>query len=190
MAARLAGLRSPPPQTTIHIGPDGAQADRLVDVAYFSQSRCATYRCRLDRDAVVGDWYPCPGSAHAWGRSTTARYSFLLGDRRDRGGRRHTAVTSFSVTATGPPVELTTTPPADSAERNSEVAFSTSTSGVVLECPVAVAGAGGDGPWDLCDSGVFTYTRPRRRALPSRRPGRATSPVGVSTEPPATALFG
>ena len=159
MAARLAGLRSSPPQTTIHIGPDGAEADRLVDVAYFSQSRFATYRCRLDRDAVVGDWFPCPGSAARLGPLDDGSYDFLVEATDETGAVDDTpAVVSFSVTATGPPVELTTTPPADSAQRDGEVTFSTSASGVVLECRLAVAGAGGDGPRDLCDSGVFTYT--------------------------------
>ncbi len=56
-------MAAPAVDTTIVSGPKGAVAPGTYSFVYFSQSRLATYQCRLDVGATLGNWFPCNGQS-------------------------------------------------------------------------------------------------------------------------------
>jgi N-acetylglucosamine-6-sulfatase len=61
LQGKLEAMRAPPVvDTTIVTGGSGSvRAGTSVTFTYFTQSRFATYQCRLDVGAVQGSWAPC-----------------------------------------------------------------------------------------------------------------------------------
>ena len=77
LAARLAHLRVPPPtDTTIVTGPQGVIFTDQAAFTYFSQSRFATYECRLNLNSSQGTWTPCDGQSVAFSSLQNGDYTF------------------------------------------------------------------------------------------------------------------
>ena len=79
LQAQLASLMQlPPPDTTIVTGPSGVVAPGPYAFTYFSQSRWATYWCRLTRDGVDGSWFGCDGQSIELGSLADGTYAFAV----------------------------------------------------------------------------------------------------------------
>ncbi|CAN5123253.1 hypothetical protein BH20ACT24_BH20ACT24_07910 [soil metagenome] len=78
LAALLATVRAAPPtDTTIVTGPRGVQEDGgPFAFSYFSQSRFATYDCRLRTGGVPGPWFGCDGESTTIGPLDPEKYVF------------------------------------------------------------------------------------------------------------------
>jgi hypothetical protein len=86
LSQQLAALHAPAqPETTIVFGPTGTIPPSSVTFRYFSQSRLATYRCRLTRDGVVGAWSACNGERLTIGPLATGSYVFGVVATDERG---------------------------------------------------------------------------------------------------------
>jgi N-acetylglucosamine-6-sulfatase len=98
--AKLDALKAPPPvETTIVSGPSGTVSGSTFTFRYFSQSRFATYSCRLDRNGVVGTWSSCNGQTKTVGPLTSASYVFRVRGTNEKGVTDPTPATrSFTVT--------------------------------------------------------------------------------------------
>jgi len=185
----LESLRAPPPvETTIVAGPTGEVAGRVATFTFFSQSRFATYRCRLDRDGVPGGWIPCPGGSITLGSLEDGSYSFAVSGTDERGETDSTpAVREFTVSSSGPAVTIDSAPPTLARPGFLSFSFSSPVAGATFECAFDRLGA----PyltWRPCDpaTGAVLY---------EPAPGwwsfqvRAADPVtGQVTDPPAEAL--
>ena len=78
MATLLAHLKSPSaPDTTIVTGPGGVVAPAIHTFTYFSQSRFATYECRLD-GPILGQWAPCGHQTQAFEVLAPGDYVFRV----------------------------------------------------------------------------------------------------------------
>jgi hypothetical protein len=76
----LEALRAPPfVDTTIVTGPPAVVSPgTAVTFTYFSQSRLATYECRLDVDGVEGSWRPCGDQTESLGAPAAGAYVFSV----------------------------------------------------------------------------------------------------------------
>jgi N-acetylglucosamine-6-sulfatase len=86
LSERLARLHDPVrPDTTIVSGPRGLVRGSSFTFRYFSQSRFATYRCRLDRNGERGAWRRCDGERLTVGPLSPAEYVFRVAGTDERG---------------------------------------------------------------------------------------------------------
>ena len=186
LANRLTALRSPPsPQTAIVSGPSGQWSARTAQFTYFTQSRSASYRCRLDRNGVAGGWHACNGERSSYGPLADGSYVFSVAGTNEAGVVDGTPATrSFSITAVGPPVSIDTPPAPDSATRDISIRFSSTQLGVTYQCRFSLA-ANTTSPWQSC---VSPYRRTGLADGAWRFEVRSVSGTGV-TSPPALALF-
>jgi arylsulfatase A-like enzyme len=78
LAARLAWLKQAPKvDTTIVTGPsDQVAQGSAITFTFFSQSRFATYECRLDTNGVMGTWGPCGNQTTTYTGLAMASYVF------------------------------------------------------------------------------------------------------------------
>lgn len=99
LASLLAAIRAPPaPETTIVTGPRGPQPLGVVAVTYFSQSKLATYRCRLGPPGNPGKWIPCPYQSTTVGPLKGGDYVFeVAGVDEDAAMDPTPATRAFSV---------------------------------------------------------------------------------------------
>ena len=189
LSAELESLRAPPPvETTIVAGPVGELDARVATFTYFSQSRFATYRCRLDRDGAPGAWLSCPGGSVTFGSLRDGSYTFEVRGTDEHGASDPTpAVREFTVSSSGPAVTIESAPPAVAQPGFLSFSFSSPVAGATFECAFDRI----DAPyltWRPCDpaTGAVLY---------QPAPGwwsfqvRATDPTtGEVTDPPAEAL--
>lgn len=136
LEARLAQLLVPPlTDTTIVTGPSGVAHTRAFTFRYFSQSRFATYACRLDKDGVPGNWSACNGQALVVGPLSDGDYQFLVRGTDENGVTDPTpASRAFSIHSVGPGVRLDSTPPNHLRGRSVAFMFSSTTGGATFEC--------------------------------------------------------
>jgi arylsulfatase A-like enzyme len=86
LSQQLAALHAPVlPETTLVSGPTGTIPPSSVTFRYFSQSRLATYRCRITKDGVVGAWTTCNGERFTIGPLTPGDYVFIVVATDERG---------------------------------------------------------------------------------------------------------
>jgi arylsulfatase A-like enzyme len=158
LAAQLAGLLAPPAiDTTIVTGPSGAIQTRTPQFTYFSQSRFATYQCRLDTPTGNGQYKPCNGGSSIQGPLTTdGTYTFRV-KGTDENGQVDTspATRTFSIATSGPDVTINSGPAVHKKAGTAKFIFSSITPGVTFQCQNALYGTAG--VWSTCTS-PLTYT--------------------------------
>jgi N-acetylglucosamine-6-sulfatase len=155
MAGYLFTLTSPPPvDTTIVTGPQGAVDTRAFTFRYFTASRFATYRCRLDRDGVAGSWRACDGQTDQVGPLRDGDYVFRVAGTNERGRTDPSAAArAFSIHTTGPPVTVDAGPPRHLRERSVRLRFSSPEGGARYRCRLHVW-TDTPGGWKVCRSPV------------------------------------
>jgi len=186
----LAGLRAPPPvDTTIVTGPSGPLDGRVAAFTFFSQSAFASYRCRLDRDGVPGEWHPCNGGSDVEGSLADGSYVFEAAGTDERGFSDPTPATrSFTVQSTGPVVEIVSAPATDLTAGSASFSFASPTAGATFECRLAPL-PGSEPPWAPCDptTGVaYSSLGEGRWSFEVRARDPAT---GAVSDPPSEFLF-
>jgi len=188
LSAQLAALRAPPPtDTTIVSGPSGRISSRVVTFTYFSQSRQATYQCRLDVGGNVGTWTPCNGQSTTIGSLADGQYTFEVAGTDENGVTDPTPATrTFQVTSTGPDVSIDSAPPSAQHDRNAAFTFSSLTLGVSFQCSLVQLGA--PESWQACDPSSGASYGPLDDGTYSFEV-RATDLTGATTDPPAESLF-
>ena len=187
MRSHLDALLAPPPvETTIVTGPDGSLHARDATFTYFSQSRFATYRCRLTRNDVPGTWHPCNGQADVEGGLVDGDYLFEVAGTDEFGSIDPTpASRTFSVRGDGPAVSIGGAPP---AQVSTELAFdfSSPVGGATFEC--RLARLGDPAAWIPCDPGAGVQQTVASDGLWNFEV-RATDPdTHAVTDPPAARL--
>lgn len=186
LAGRLAALRAPPaPETTIATGPTGLLSSRAASFSYFTQSRAASYRCRLDRDGLAGAWSACNGGTVELNGLADGSYVFsVAGAGADGVADRTPATRAFQVRSSGPAVAITGAPPPDAPTRDVAVSFGSTAPAPTFQCRFALA-THGNPSWVSC-------------ASPFRRTGLADGEYrfevravvdGVTSAPPAQVQF-
>jgi hypothetical protein len=157
LAAQLADFRAPPaPDTTIVTGPAGPTHDRVLRFTYFSQSRFATYQCRLTRDGVPGPWSTCDGESVLEGPLPDGDYVFEVAGTDENGVTDATpASRSFSIHATGPDVAIDSGPDAVTTATSATFTFSSHATGVTFRCSLQAWGAGPS--WQPCPMSGASY---------------------------------
>jgi N-acetylglucosamine-6-sulfatase len=160
LATTLAAMRAPPPvDTTIVTGPSGDLHQRFAAFTFFSQSRFATYRCRLVRAGIADPWHDCSTGSDVVGGLPDGGYVFEVEGVDETGAIDRTpAARAFRVvTSSGPDVSVTTGPPATQKSRNVTFGFGSSTPGATFECRMAVWDR--VGTWAPCDAAAgASYT--------------------------------
>lgn len=134
---RLAALTGPSPvDTTIVSGFAGLADSRAKRFTFFSQSRFATYRCRLTSGGVVGAWHPCSGGqSEVVGPLADGSYTFEVAGSDETGATDPTpASRSFVVQSSGPPVQIDSAPPTRSTGDVAAFRFSSQDPSATLSC--------------------------------------------------------
>lgn len=182
LANQLAELRAPPqPDTTIVTGPQGDLRARVATFTFFSQSRLATFQCRLTHDGVPGAWTPCDLGSTTLGELADGDYAFEVAATDENGGVDETPdARSFSIHATGPDVTILSGPPHHTQDDSATFTFSSATPEVTFECSMGLIG--GTESWEPCMSEV---TYPSLSPATYLFQARAVDPVGSSSDPPA-----
>jgi hypothetical protein len=182
----VADLREDEVDTTIVSGPSGELGVRHVSYRYFSQSRLATYSCRLTHDGIPEPWKACDGGSITEGSLLDGDYLFEVAGTDEHGNVDPSpASRSFSIGSTGPPVSIDVHPPADTTERNVRFAVSGAPDIDGLEC--RLLRLGGSAAWQPCADGVEVDHGPLVDGLWNFQT-RALA-VGSWTSPPAEWLF-
>ena len=155
MAGYLSELTAPPPSdTTIVTGPDGPADTRAFTFRYFSPSRFATYRCRLDRDGVAGPWRACDGQTDVVGPLSDGDYLFRVRGMNEQGRTDPSpAIRSFAIHTKGPSVRIDSGPARPLTDRSVRLRFSSPVAGVRYRCRLHVWN-GASGGWRACRSPV------------------------------------
>jgi arylsulfatase A-like enzyme len=150
LAAQLASLTAPPPtDTTIVSGPEGTVGTGSYRFRYFSQSRFATYRCRLDVDGVEGTWTACP--LHSWivGPLAPGSYVFSVEGTDENGVPDESPATrSFQVSTATPGIDITTSPATHGQASAVSFTYASDVIDATFECRLSdwVRTA----PWESC----------------------------------------
>jgi large repetitive protein len=188
LSAELAAARAPPPpETTIYTGPEGVLADRGVAFAFFSQSRLATYQCRLTTDGVPGAWMACDQGSITLGALPDGSYVFEAYATDEVGAVDPTpASRSFSIQATGPDAHVDSAPPPHTQDQFLTFGFSSGTPGVTFECQLALLGS--VGAWAPCDPSTGVSYGPLTDGNWLFQV-RADDGLGNITQPPAASLI-
>ena len=101
LAQQLTDLRAPPvTDTTIVTGPRGGVFGSTFTFTYFSQSRLATYQCRLTANGVPGPWQAC-GYQSSLLELLPGKYRFQVAGTDEKGVADRTPE-SRSFTVLGP----------------------------------------------------------------------------------------
>ena len=188
MRSRLDALLAPPPvDTTIVTGPEGASDARVATFTYFSQSRFATYRCRLTRDGVPGAWHPCNGQTDVEGGLVDGDYLFEVAGTDEFGSVDPTpASRAFGIHGNGPAVSIDIAPPPRQTSTELAFGFSSPLKGATFECRLAKLGA--DASWSPCDPAAGASYTADSDGLWNFEV-RATDPSTLAvTDPPAARL--
>ncbi len=155
LASELAQLTAPPaPETTIVSGPHGTlPPNPIVTFRYFSQSRFATYECRLDRDGVDGVWERCDGQSVTLGPLEGGSYVFYVrGIDENETTDPSPSARLFSVIEGGGPTTTITSGPSDpTMETSATFTFSADEDPVTFDCSL-------DGGAAQACTSPFTYT--------------------------------
>jgi hypothetical protein len=187
VATQLDALRAPPPtDTTIVTGPSGAQTTRSFAFTYFSQSRLATYECRLDENEVIGAWQPCDQQPHPVGPLPDGTYTFNVRGTDELGVTDDTPDTrTFTIARTGPDVQITSAPPTDGHSGDVSFQFTGDPSITSYACRLTIFGTPA-APWTSCSSGI-SYTGLPDALWSFEVYGQTEQ--GIRTVPPAQWLF-
>jgi len=186
LADLLASLRAPPPvDTTIVTGPSGPVDARVMSFTYFSQSRFATYQCRIDTNGAPGTWMPCNGQTTVEGPLPDGDYTFEVEGTDEQGQTDPTPDSrAFSISSTGPRVSIMAGPAPHLKDRTVSIDFSSPAEGVSFQCQNALYGL--NDVWTPCISGV---------SYESLRDGlylfqvKAVDGIGQESDPPAQWLY-
>jgi arylsulfatase A-like enzyme len=186
LSAELASLHAPPPvETTIVSGPQGSLDSRIATFVFFSQSRFATYQCRVTKNGVVGSWQACSGQTFTAQGLGDGTYTFEVEGTDEKGSTDPTpASRAFSIVSTGPDVTIDSAPLDDQQKRTAKFTFSSTTAGVTFECSLTAPGVASS--WSACASGI---------AYKSVADGlyyfqvRAVASTGAVSDPPAEWQF-
>jgi len=186
LSAQLAGLTAPPPtDTTIVTGALGAQHTRAFSFTYFSQSRFATYECRLDVNGVTGTWQECDQQPFVEGPLADGDYQFDVRGTDEYGVTDPTPDSqTFSIHETGPDVQITSAPPPDGHSGNVTFEFAGDPSVVRYECKLAPFGQ--NATWQSCTSPA-SYSGLSDNLWSFKV--RGFNATDVATDPPAQWLF-
>jgi arylsulfatase A-like enzyme len=157
LATQLGELLAPPePDTTILSGPVGSLGERVATFAYFSQSRRATYRCRLDMNGASGAWLDCSGQRVTVGGLLDGAYSFEVEATDELGQTDPSPDTrSFVVSSSGPDAEITSSPEAHQRGNTLSFGVATGTAGASLRCSMEPLGT--PPAFGACGSATPTY---------------------------------
>ena len=157
LAADLVELRAPPvTDTTIVSGPQGTLADRYGEFTFFSQSRLASYQCRLDTDGVPGPWQWCDAGSTTVGPLPDGVYTFEVQAVDENGVVDPTPDTrSFSVATTGPGVSITSGPATHLKDNVVSFQFSSLAPAATWQCRNSLVGL--QPLWKPCSTGQ-TYS--------------------------------
>jgi len=157
LATSLQSLMAPPPtDTTIVEGPQGTVGPGSYRFRFFSQSRFATYQCRLDQDSGIGEWGSCPGQSALVGPLGPGSYVFnVMGTDENGVSDPSPATRAFTVSGATPDVAITSSPDIHVKTTIETFTFESTTLGATFECRLAqwVATAG----WEPCDASGVTY---------------------------------
>ena len=111
LRAQLRALMGTSVQTTIATGPRGRSTSKSPVFTYFSPSRFSTYRCRLTQDGKSPAWHPCGAEGETLGPLADGHYTFAVAGTDENGRVDPTpASRSFTITSSGPHVEITRAP--------------------------------------------------------------------------------
>jgi arylsulfatase A-like enzyme len=158
LAATLRAMRSPPPvDTTLVTGPTGTLRTRAAEFTFFSQTRFATYRCRLLRGGVPDPWHDCSSGTDVVGGLADGDYEFEVAGTDETGATDATpASRAFHVVTTdGPDVSIVEGPPDVQRGGGAAFRFVSQTEGALFRC--RIARWGGTGTWRACNSGAASY---------------------------------
>jgi arylsulfatase A-like enzyme len=187
LGADLAALRAPPPtDTTIVTGPVGPLAARRAAFTFFSQSRLATYACRLDRDGVPGAWEACDQGTFTVQNLADGDYTFQVAGTADGDTDASPDTRSFSIHTIGPDVSIDAAPAPHLRDTTVGFSFSSQTPGVTFEC--SLGAVGGPADWQPCDQSAGATYGP----LADGRylfQVRATDEAGTTGDPPGEWVF-
>ena len=152
MTDALEGLRAPPPiETAIVTGPSGELGSRTASFTLFTQSRFASFRCRLTRDGLPGPWRDCSSGTYVHGGLPDGDYLFEAAATDETGQVDETpAARTFRIaTSGGPPVSITSGPAGAQTSPSASFGFESSLAGVGFECRMVPLGT--RGAWEACD---------------------------------------
>jgi arylsulfatase A-like enzyme len=186
LASRLSALRAPSPvDTTIATGPSGTIHTRVATFTFFSQSRYATYQCRLDVNGSVGAWGVCNTGSKTVGPLAAGNYTFRVVGKDENGHQDSTPdARSFEIHDTGPPVSIDSGPAAQTKNRSGSLSFSSPEPGVTFTCsrlPLSQSPV-----WQSCTSPQAFSNVPDAVWLFQVK---AIRPDQTETDPPAQRLF-
>ena len=132
----------------------GRSSSKSPVFTYFSPSRFSTYRCRLTQDGKSPAWHPCGAEGETLGPLADGHYTFAVAGTDENGRVDPTpASRSFTITSSGPHVEITAHPP--SVQVGSSARFVVSQLGRSSRVLCRLAPAGTGGPWTSCDQLTF-----------------------------------
>ena len=157
LAARLHAMEKPPLKTTIATGPGSSLAARVASFQFFSPSRFATYRCRLEKQGAPAPWLECPGGFAAFNDLADGSYRFEVAGVAEDGHVDPTPATkSFTVSSSGPAVSLVSHP--DAASTSSTASFTYTSSQVDAGFQCRLVPFVGAAPWAPCDPAGASFT--------------------------------
>ena len=188
MANELAALTAPPPtDTTIVSGPSGTVGSGTYRFDYFSQSRFASFRCRLDLEGVEGIWTACPSQSSIVGPLTPGSYVFNVEGTDENGVADPSPATrSFQVEDGAPGIQVLNAPATHGQADDVTFTYTSDVGGVTFECRLSrwVRTA----PWQGCSSAGSIYSSLADGIWEFQV--RAVDPNGgIVTDPPAQWTF-
>lgn len=188
LATELAALRAPPPtDTTIATGPQGMLDSRVASFTYFSQSRLATYQCRLDVNGVPGVWAPCGAGGNTVGPLADGDYTFEVYGTDEYGVADPAPDTrSFTVSSSGPDASIASAPPPLTKDTTLSFGFSSQTPGATFQCELSPY-PGPLAAWSACDPGSGVSYGPLTDGTYLFQV-QAIDGFGVASDPPASSL--
>ena len=132
----------------------GRSSSKSPVFTYFSPSRFSTYRCRLTQDGKSPAWHPCGAEGETLGPLADGHYTFAVAGTDENGRVDPTPASRlFTITSSGPHVEITAHPP--SVQVGSSARFVVSQLGRSSRVLCRLAPAGTGGPWTSCDQLTF-----------------------------------
>ena len=155
LASRLHAMMTPRLQTTIATGPGPSIGARIAEFSFFSPSRFATYRCRLE--PLRKRWHSCPQGFDATNNLPDGRYVFQVAGISEDGRVDPTpASRAFTVASSGPDVVLTTHPKSIKQGSSATFTYSSTFPGAGFQCRFVPLGA--VVAWGPCDAAGATFT--------------------------------
>jgi hypothetical protein len=143
MEGKLAALKQPPPtDTTIVTGPSSAVSEgRPASFTYFSQSRFATFECRLDVDGGEGTWEACGSQLATYNGLPLGDYVFNVRATDEFATTDPTpASRAFTIAdLIAPVVSITSGPPDPTEETTASFDFSSNEQNATFACSLDLA---------------------------------------------------